>query len=149
MNFQTILLKKFNNLFSSFSELYHSIALKMDFSDSEFFILYSIALYEDEDCFQKNIVYDFHISKQTINSAIKKLEKEGYIYLEKVNGKDKKIILTDIGKQVVNEKVIPLIEYELNAFEEMDRKEIENFIKSGEKYLKILKNKIEENEEKN
>ena len=46
-------------------------------------------------------------SKQTINSSVRNLEKKGILYLEKGTGRDKKIFLTEKGRQLVKEKIRP------------------------------------------
>ena len=72
----------------------------MGISDSAFSIFYTI--YDLGDgCLQKDICYEFFANKQTVNSSIRKLVQEGYIYLKQGVGRDKHIFLTEAGKQFV------------------------------------------------
>ena len=94
------LLMDFNKINKECDELYHKVASKMGISDSAFSIFYT--LYDLGDgCLQKDICYEFFANKQTVNSSIRKLVQEGYIYLEQGAGRDKHIFLTEAGKQFV------------------------------------------------
>ena len=86
MNIRQRLNKNYNEL----NGLYHDISMKLGLSDSESMVMYM--LYDiQEPLTQSDIVKATGLSKQTLNSAIRKLEKEGIIILEKLNEKSKKI----------------------------------------------------------
>ena len=88
-------LREFNRLYKRLDDLYHSLSLKMGMSDSTFIILYTIAELGD-GCSQKEICEQVSISKQTINSSIRKLEGSGVIRLEKgTRGRELHILLTE------------------------------------------------------
>ena len=61
--------------------LYHEAAVKMGISDSVQNILY-VLCEKGGQCLQSKISKLTGISRQTINSAIRKLEKEEIVYLE-------------------------------------------------------------------
>lgn len=65
-------LKEVNRLYKELDDIYHDISLRLGISDSVLIILYSIVEMGD-GCIQKDISEKFSISRQTINSAIKKL----------------------------------------------------------------------------
>lgn len=66
-------------------------------------------LYDAQEALtQSDIVKATGLSKQTLNSAIRKLEKDGIIILEKMNGKSKKIVMTDKGRVLIAQKIKPL-----------------------------------------
>ena len=52
------------------------------------------------------------ISKQTFNSALRKLENEGIVYLENFSGRKKKVCLTDKGKTLAKDTVLRIIAIE-------------------------------------
>ena len=96
-------------------------------------------------CFmtQSDIVKATGLSKQTLNSAIRKLEKEGIIILEKLNEKSKKIVMTDKGQVLIEQKMKPLVDMEdrvLASWTEEDRRKylelIEKFKVQFEKEVK-------------
>lgn len=83
-------LQRINWLISETDSLYHQASLKIGLSDSASRILY--ALYtRGGSCLLSDIYKDSGISKQTVNSALRKLEKEGVIRLEQYHGKAKKV----------------------------------------------------------
>ena len=86
-------LREFNCLYKEVDEIYHEIALKMGISDSGFIILYALAELGD-GCLQKDIAKIYYISKQTVNSSISNLKKNGYVCLRPGKGRDMHICLT-------------------------------------------------------
>ena len=77
MNFSiTKELKEYNQIYKELNEIYHSMALKTGLSDSAFDIFYAIAVIGD-GCLQRDICQMTFLSKQTIHSSVRKLEKEG------------------------------------------------------------------------
>lgn len=118
-----------NQLNKEFDEVYHKIAVHYKLSDSSFWILY--VLYEKkEGCTQKEICADWCYSKQTINTAIKDLEKKEYISLnyEDSNRKYKKICLTPKGLEIAENTVKKVMEVENIAFSKIDKKEFDRVI---------------------
>ena len=138
MNIRQRLNKNYNEL----NGLYHDISMKLGLSDSESMVMYM--LYDiQEPLTQSDIVKATGLSKQTLNSAIRKLEKEGIIILEKLNEKSKKIVMTDKGQVLIEQKMKPLVDMEdrvLASWTEEDRRKylelIENFKVQFEKEVK-------------
>lgn len=92
-------LREFNRLEKELNDLYHDVALKMGISDSAFSIFYILYTLGD-GCLQKDICYEIFANKQTVNSSIRKLEKDGYIYLKQGRGRDKHIFFDRVWKTV-------------------------------------------------
>lgn len=133
--------KEYDSIYREMNELYRNIALKLKLSDSAFAIFYTICELGD-GCLQKDICELFFVSKQTINSCIKKLEKEEYIYLKQGKGKDKHIYLTQKGEQLVKQKIMPVLEMEKSVFAEMTEQESDMMLKLSRKHLQHFKNKV-------
>lgn len=75
-----------NCLASDLDSLYHQATLKLGLSDSVLFVLYLV--YENDGrCPLNDIRKATNISKQTLNSAVRKLEHEDIIYLEQNGGR--------------------------------------------------------------
>ena len=70
--------KRYNYLSSEISALYHEAAVKLGLSDSAMNILYAVCENEGR-CPQSEVCRLTGVSRQTINSAIRKLEREGVI----------------------------------------------------------------------
>lgn len=136
-------LKIFNQLYREIDEMYHDIAVKIELSDSAFNIFYTI--YDVGDgCLQKDICNITSISKQTINSAVRKLEREGYLALKKGKGRDMHIFLTDKGRELVDKKILPVIHMENHVFQEMSEEESRELLRLTRKYKELLLKKSKE-----
>ena len=130
-------LQRFNKIYREMDEFYHKVALECGVSDSAFWILYAICEGGD-GCLQKDICEMFSVSKQTVHSAIHKLEKEGYLYLEAGKGKDKHIFLTEQGNRFIEEKIEPVITLENNSMSELGEDEAVQMLRTMERYLSFL-----------
>lgn len=132
-------LKEFNDIHRQMSDLYHNIAAKLKLSNSAFTVFYTICDLGGS-CLQKDICDLFYMSKQTVHSCIKKLEKDGYIFTQQ--GKDKHIYLTEKGQQFVTQNILPIIEIEKSIFSEMTTQQSDMFLELNKKYLHCFKQKI-------
>lgn len=108
-------LSMFNHIYKEFNEIYHEATLKMGLSDSAFDILYSIVDLGD-GCSQSDICKYSCLSKQTVNSSIKKMSSLNYLTFKPGKGRVMQIFLTDKGRQLLDEKIYPIIKKENEAF---------------------------------
>lgn len=129
---------QYNSLFKEMTDIYHNIALKLEISDSAFLILYAIVELGC-GCTQKDIAQMYYMSKQTINSSIKNLEKSGYITLKQDKGNNKQIFLTTLGEKLAQEKIKPVIKIENDVFAQMSFDESQKLLKLTRKYTDLLK----------
>lgn len=130
-------LKEYNKIYKELNEIYHCIALKLRISDSVFDIFYAIAILGN-GCLQRDICKMTFLSKQTIHSSVRKLEKEGYIFLKKGTGRSMHIFLTPSGEALITEKILPVIEIEQKCFEDMTSEERKLLLRLNKKYASIL-----------
>ena len=133
--------KRFNNLTSEINAAYHEAARKLGLSDSAMSILYTICLNGDS-CSLSDIVTLSGISKQTINSALRKLEKSGVA--ETRGGKKKQVHLTEAGKALAQNSALRILNIENEIFDSWPSAEFERYIALTEKYLSAFKEKIKE-----
>ena len=135
-------LKNYNRTFLRMDEFYHNIATKSGLSDCAFWILYSIC--EDGDgCSQKMLCDKLSVSKQTVHSAIRKLEQDNILYLKAGKGRDKYIYLTETGKLFVEEKIAAIISIENAAFTSMGEQYAKEFERLTELYVGLLRENYE------
>lgn len=127
-------MKRFNHLIGEIDAAYHEMSLKMGISDSTMKVLYSICNNGDS-CLLRDICRQSGVSKQTINSAIRKLEAEDIVFLESVNSKNKNVCLTEKGKQLAQKTAVKLIETENNIFASWSKKDVEKYLELTERYL--------------
>lgn len=122
--------------------LYHKCSIKLGITDSVSMALYSIYV-EGGECLIKKIRKDSGMPKQTLNSALRTLENDGIIILKNYNESRFKIaILTEKGKEFVDETIAKLFKAEENAFNSWTEDEIEQYISFMERYNKCFQNEI-------
>ncbi len=134
-------LKRFNYLSNEIDAAYHEAALQLGFSDSALMILYTLCNYGG-CCLLTTIHRLSGISKQTINSALRKLEADQILYLETFDGKKKKVCLTDKGRELAENTVARLIEIENEIFASWPKEDQEVYLELTQKYLEIFRDKI-------
>lgn len=136
-------LETYNKIYKEMDIVYHNYAKSCGLSDMAYWILYSIA--ESDDYFtQRDFCSDWFFAPQTVNSALKDLEKKDIIFLEAVPGnkKNKLIKPTENGKKFIESVIIPLIKTECESFETLSKEECELMLSTTKKYISILKDKI-------
>lgn len=138
---QSAEVREFNCLYKEIENLYYDISVKAGLSDTAFLIMYSIVELGD-GCLQKDIAERYFISRQTISSSVRSLERKGYIYLTHGKGRNMHLNLTPDGKKFADEKIVPLIEIECGIFEEMSDEDIKEFLRLSRKYNDIFKEKV-------
>ena len=136
-------LKEFNSLFKEMMDLYYETALRSGISNSAYDIFYAMVEMGD-GCLQKDIADYYHMSRTTVNSYLKKLEVQGYIFMEKGGGKNKLLHLTDRGKQLVQERIIPVMDMENSIFGEMNNGDGKEFLRLLRDYVAIYRKKMKE-----
>lgn len=129
--------RTYNNIYKEMDELYHTLAVEKGISDSVMWILYMLCE-QGEGYSQAAICKEISISKQTIHSAIRKLHTEGFIYFKQGKGRDKYIYLTESGKVMMEEKILPITAIENAAFLGMEQREREELLRLTEKYVHLL-----------
>lgn len=132
---------QYTYLAGEINALYHEAAVKMGLSDSAQNILYVLCEREGR-CLQSEISKLTGISPQTINSAIRRLEKEGVVYLEQGKGRNTILCLTEKGKKFVAEKIEPLYEVENKIWNEWTDEEQRQYLALTKKYRDGLKKYI-------
>lgn len=136
------LLYQLNCLASDLDALYHQAAVKLGLSDSAMFVLYLV--YENDGSYLLNkIRQESGMSKQTLNSAIRKLEQENIIYLEQVDGRSKNVYLTEEGKKYAANTVEKLYDAESRAFDKWTDDEIKQHLKLMKKYNDSFRTQLE------
>lgn len=133
--------KRINYLTNEIYMLYHKVAVSCGLSDSALEILYTLCD-EGDRCPQKIIYQKTGSRRSTINSSIRRLEKEGVLYLEAKDGRSTLVCLTEKGRKLVDEKALPLLKTEDEIFSEWTEEEREMYLYLTEKYLNSFKERV-------
>ena len=134
---------QYTYLAGEINALYHEAAVKTGISDSVQNNLYALCE-KDGQCLQSEISKPTGSSRQTINSAIRKLEKEEIVYLEQGKGRNTILCLTEKGKKFSLEKIMPLHEIENKIWSEWTAAEQQQYLELTQKYRDSLKKKLKE-----
>ena len=143
-NYRGDRLSEYNNIIKENDNIYRGLARNMGLSECSFWILYILrsecaALAQSDVC---NFLFQ---PKQSINSALKKMESDGYIELvHETDQRSKKIILTPEGVRFCEETVDRVIALERRALGSLPEDEQKLFLSLFRKYTDILKGCMEE-----
>lgn len=134
-------LKAYNYLISEIAILFHEDALRNGLSDTVQNIFYTL-LTMGPDCTQSDISRLSGIPKQTIHSAICKLEREGLVYLEGHDAKRKMVRLTPDGQALAQRAVMPLIRAEGAIFSSWSKQDREDLFRLTARYRDDFKENL-------
>lgn len=135
-------LQEFDRLNNMIDELYHEVASRQGLSDSAYSILLAMLVLGD-GCTQTDVYKYTLLNKQTVNSSVRKLSKEGVIFFRHGIGREQKLYLTEKGRKIVDEKIIPIEQAENEVFEEMTPEDHQAILRLMSEYLESFKRKIE------
>lgn len=131
-------LKRYNYLVSEIDAAYHETALKFGVTDSAMTVLYTICDNGDS-CPLRDIIRNSGSSKQTINSALRKLEADGIIYLEPISSKNKTVCLTEQGKALADQTARKIVDIENDIFSSWSPEDVDKYLELTERYLRDFK----------
>ena len=136
-------LMEFNRLDNLMVQVYNGYLSSNGISMTTMWIIYSTYISNGTST-QKDICENWCCVPQTINSALKVLEKNGVVELSFTEGnrKSKQIRLTDKGMKLCMQLVEPLIHAENKAFSILTETEQELLVSLSQKYIEALQNEI-------
>ena len=131
--------REVNNVYKKNCEVYYKLASHFGMTETMFDILYFVRE-NDGGYTQAQLCDSLYLRKQTVNSALKKLEKDGVIYLSQDSGnrKNKTIHFTEKGKELAHNIVDPIFELEKRAFERLTPQEREGVLYYGRRHIDVL-----------
>ena len=133
----------YNKLIKEMDALYRVYAKNCNLSETAFWILYCIRGRE-EAFTQREICEYWFYTPQTVNSALKNMTEEGLLTLraEEGNRKNKRIYLTEKGKETAERIVVPLMDAERRALAALGEQEEEVFLQTMKKHTELFKEEI-------
>ena len=133
-------MRRCNHLLGEINGTYHEAAVKLGLSDSVMAVFYTLCS-EGDPCPLQEIVRQSGMSKQTINSAIRKLEGEDSVRLEAAKGRGKNVSLTPKGRELARRTVLPMMELEDEIYASWTEEELKGYLELTERFLAALKEK--------
>ena len=134
-------LKHFNFLTSEINSVYHEAALKFGLNDSAMMVLYAVCDHEGS-CLLNEIGRLSGTSKQTVHSAVRRLEEEGYVRLDAFDGRKKVVRLTEGGEELMKRTALQLIRIEEEIWESWTQEECELYLSLTQRYLDCFRSKV-------
>lgn len=135
--------RRYNHILSEIDAVYHEIALNQGLSDSAMSILYVLAEH-DGSCLLSKLIKQSGLQKQTINSALRKLEKEDILYLEPADGKTKRVLLTAKGTFTVHNTIDKVIAMENKIYSSWEPEEWKLYLNLTERFLHEIQKEMKE-----
>ena len=120
--------QEFNQIDGQIEYTYHEAAVRMHLSDSELWLLYALVTNEP-GLLQTDLIRITGLSKTTVNSALKKMEREGILALTPGGGRNTRVELTAAGTQRAEETVCRLVALENRIYESWSPEEQEMLIR--------------------
>ena len=123
--------------------IYHDAAVKCGLSDTAMWILYTVSGQEREYT-QKELCRQCFFAKQTVNTTIAGLVKNGYVMLEPIPGvrNQKKIVLTESGRRLAERTTDHVREAELRAYGKLTEKELADYLETTSKLSAYLRDEM-------
>lgn len=141
---ETLSAAAFNLLFNEADGIYHNYAKRFKLSQTALFLL--CTLYEnDTPLTQRQLATEWHYPPQTVNSFLKRLEREGMVRLEDAphDRRSKYVVLTEHGRSLSARVVEPLLAAEERAFAGLSEDERRMLLALTRKYLTLLRQEID------
>ena len=130
---------EFNRLYKETDNIYTRYAASQGVSTTTLCVLYSLYISETP-CTQTQLVEDWGIPMQTVNSCLKAMEKSGTVRLEFAEGnrKSKCILLTPEGKEMAERIISPLVEAENHAMDALEAEQRQLLMEVTRKHVQLL-----------
>lgn len=132
-------IKKYYDLWFNFNNIYERWAKAHGLTVNTLFVFYTIN--ENEGiCTQQFISEKLLLPKQTINSILQTIQKNGYIQMtaDENDKRNKLISLTHYGKQYIEKLLGELYRFEEDAFTSMDDQQRTDMLEGTETLFKNL-----------
>ena len=137
-------LRTYNSIIKEDNKIYHQLAKRFGLSDCAFWIIYDLRE-SDKPLTQSDLCQTLCQPKQTINSALKKLENDGYIVLTHTKDqRSKEITLTSQGITFAQRTVDVVYDIELSVVASLSEQEQKQFIDILKRYSNTLKEYTQE-----
>lgn len=109
-------LQEFNRLQRLIDGAYHEAAVRLGLSDSELWLIYILSSCTG-GCPQAELCRATAMTKTTVNSALKKLERQGIVRLTPDGGRSTRVLFTEEGAALAARTAGRLMELESGIYE--------------------------------
>ena len=135
-------IRRFNHLLGELDAVYHDLSFRLGMSDSVSKILYTICD-AGTSCPLHLICQRTGLSKQTVNSALRKLEREGLVYLQAADARSKTVCLIPKGDRFCDGTARKILGMENQVLESWSQEEVQQYLELTERFLTELREKAQ------
>ena len=135
-------LKRLNFLLSEMDAAYHEAAQRQGQNDSTSRILYALCELGSPASLRA-VCESTGLSKQTVNSALRRMEREGLIYLEAA-GRGKDVCLTEAGEGLACRTALRVIQAENQVFAAWPQADVGQYLALTRRFQEALGEKAKE-----
>lgn len=135
-------LKQLNSMLSEIDDIYQSLLKAHNVSESEYIVMFAIKEL-GEGCSQKDISENGYASKKTINTTIKKFEKDGILKLKPAKYPSMQIYLTEKGKTFMENNIVPILKLENSVLDNVADNEFESLTNCCRKHLSNFREHVQ------
>lgn len=128
---------EYGRLYKEEDNLYHQLAKHFGLSDSAFWIIYTLESARNP-LSQTEMCSCLALSKQTIHSALKQLEREGCIQPFEAPGRRKYLELTPKGRELAARTARPVLAAEKRAFLGLTGEEQASLLALSRRHLELI-----------
>lgn len=139
-------MRRFNHLLQETDAVYHEMAQHWGLSDSVMGVLYTLCDAGGR-CSVREVCRLGGMSKQTVNSALRRMEGDGLIYLESA-GRGKDVCLTEAGEGLACRTARRVIQAENQVFAAWPQADVEQYLALTRRFQEALGEKAKEIKEK-
>lgn len=136
-------LRRINHIMGETNAVYHDIWARMGLSDSVAVILYTLVNLGSAAPLS-DITRLTGSPKQTLNSALRKLERQALVELRTAGGRKKLVCLTQKGLELAETTVCRVMELENSIFDGWSDMDLTTFVELNQRYLNQLREKTRE-----
>lgn len=137
-------IKQLDEQMKGYDSIYHDAAVKYGLSDTSMWILYLVS--DDSESYtQQDLCRRCFFPKQTINTALNSLIRNGHALLEPISGtrNSKRIILTESGKALAAETTGKLKKAENTAYRRFTDEELNFYLDMSARLNDYLREEAE------
>lgn len=132
-------LAEYNSILKESDNFYRSAARRLKIPECTLWILYTLRA-EPAPLTQKRLCQIMCQPKQTVNSALKHLEAEGFLTLTAGEDRRTRVVqLTPQGEALADRTANHILQAEEQAFRSMSPQEAEELLRLFRKYVQFLK----------
>lgn len=135
-------LRRYNHLLQETDAVYHEMAQHWGLPDSVMGVLYTLCDAGGR-CSVREVCRLGGMSKQTVNSALRRMEGDGLIYLESA-GRGKDVCLTPEGEALVQRTARRVIQAENQVFAAWPQEDVEQYLALTRRFQEALAQKARE-----